>query len=73
MTGERREEERMGLRERKKAATRRALREAAVRLTLEHGLENVTVEVCRASVARTSAATSCSVWLMALTIHICER
>lgn len=34
----------MGLRERKKQATRRALRDAAVRLVLEHGLENVTVE-----------------------------
>ena len=34
----------MGLRERKKRATRRALRDAAVHLVLEHGLENVTVE-----------------------------
>lgn len=34
----------MGLRERKKQATRRALRDAAVGLTLEHGLEDVTVE-----------------------------
>lgn len=33
-----------GLRERKKAATRRALHEAAVALTLEHGLDRVTVE-----------------------------
>ncbi|MBQ1080029.1 MULTISPECIES: TetR/AcrR family transcriptional regulator [unclassified Nocardiopsis] len=38
----------MGLRERKKLATRRALREAAVRLTLERGLENVTVEAISA-------------------------
>ncbi|OOC56465.1 MULTISPECIES: TetR/AcrR family transcriptional regulator [Nocardiopsis] len=34
----------MGLRERKKQATRRALQDAAVSLTLERGLENVTVE-----------------------------
>jgi AcrR family transcriptional regulator len=33
-----------GLRERKKAATRRALHEAAVRLAVEHGLERLTVE-----------------------------
>lgn len=39
----------MGLRERKKLATRRALREAAVRLTLERGLENVTVEAISAA------------------------
>lgn len=32
------------LRERKKAATRTALHEAAVRLALEHGVENVTIE-----------------------------
>jgi len=34
----------MGLRERKKQATRRALQQAGIRLTLERGLENVTVE-----------------------------
>jgi len=33
-----------GLRERKKAAARQALHEAAVRLALEHGLEHVTTE-----------------------------
>lgn len=32
------------LRDRKKEATRRALHRAAIRLTLEHGLDNVTVE-----------------------------
>src|SRR4051794_7244312 len=34
----------VGLRERKKVATRQALHEAAVRLAVEHGLERVTVE-----------------------------
>ncbi|GAA4908802.1 TetR family transcriptional regulator [Streptomonospora salina] len=34
----------MGLRERKKAATRRTLQRAAVRLAVEHGSENVTVD-----------------------------
>jgi AcrR family transcriptional regulator len=33
-----------GLRERKKLATRQALSSAALRLALEHGLENVTIE-----------------------------
>ncbi|MEV0218253.1 TetR family transcriptional regulator [Streptomyces sp. NPDC050704] len=33
-----------GLRERKKAATRRALHAAAVRLAVEHGIEHLTVE-----------------------------
>jgi AcrR family transcriptional regulator len=33
-----------GLRERKKAATRQALHESAVRLAIEHGLDRITVE-----------------------------
>ncbi|MEV5569921.1 TetR family transcriptional regulator [Spirillospora sp. NPDC052269] len=39
----------MGLRERKKAATRDALSRAATRLALEHGVEGVTVDAIAAS------------------------
>ncbi|MFC5186455.1 TetR family transcriptional regulator [Actinomadura harenae] len=39
----------MGLRERKKAATRDALSRAAMRLALEHGVEGVTVDAIAAS------------------------
>src|SRR6201995_5853763 len=39
-----REQERGGLRERKKRATGEALHDAAMRLTLERGLEHLTVE-----------------------------
>jgi AcrR family transcriptional regulator len=45
-----------GLRERKKAATRLALHEAVLRLTLEHGLDSVTVEAV-ADEARVSRRT----------------
>ena len=33
-----------GLRERKKLATRKALSDAALRLAIERGLENITIE-----------------------------
>lgn len=45
-----------GLRERKKAATRQAVHEAALRLTVDHGIENVTVDAI-ADVANISRRT----------------
>lgn len=44
MEGTKDTSETLGLRERKKLETRRAIRQSALDLALEHGLENVTVE-----------------------------
>ena len=51
-----------GLRERKKAATRAALSQAAVRLALDHGADAVTADAIARSASFCAVSTSMTFW-----------